>query len=123
MNRIRIELPYPDQVHSHNKGHWANKTGSIKGMRHAAKLVALDAINRGAKPIVGKHKISYLFAVKDNRRRDRANMVQQCKPYIDGIVESYLIEGDHWQISEIGSVEVRIDKAGAAVIIQIEAGK
>jgi hypothetical protein len=123
MNRIGIKLPYPDQVHSHNKGHWANKTGSTKGMRHAAKLVALDAMNRGARPILGKHKISYLFSVKDNRRRDRANMVQQCKPYIDGIVDSGLIEGDHWQISELGLVEVQIDKAGAAVIIQIEVTK
>jgi hypothetical protein len=47
-------------------------------------------------------------------------MVQQCKAYIDGIVESGLIDGDHWQVSELGAVEVRIDKAGAAVIIQIE---
>jgi hypothetical protein len=117
---ICIELPYPDKVHSHNKGQWATKTRGVKEMRHAAKLVALDAINRGAKPIVGKHKISYLFSVKDNRRRDRANMVQQCKAYVDGIVESGLIEGDHWQVSELGAVEVRIDKTGAAVIIQIE---
>jgi len=117
---ICIELPYPDKVHSHNKGHWATKTRSVKEMRQAAKLVALDAMNRGAKPIVGKHKISYLFFVKDNRRRDRANMVQQCKAYIDGIVESGLIEGDHWQVSELGAVEVRIDKTAAAVVIQIE---
>jgi hypothetical protein len=117
---ICIKLPYPDKVHSHNKGHWSAKTNAVKTMRHAAKLVALDAINRGAKPIAGKHKISYLFFVKDNRRRDRANMVQQCKAYIDGIVESGLIEGDHWQVSELGAVEVRIDKAGAAVIIRIE---
>jgi hypothetical protein len=34
-----------------------------------------------------------------------------------------LIEGDHWQVSELGAVEVRIDKAGAAVIIQIEVAK
>jgi hypothetical protein len=117
---ISIELPYPDKVHSHNKGYWSAKTNAVKAMRQAAKLVALDAMNRGAKPIVGKHKINYLFSVKDNRRRDRANMVQQCKAYIDGIVESGLIEGDHWQISELGAVEVRIDKAGAAVVIQIE---
>ena len=117
---ICIKLPYPDKVHSHNKGHWATKTRGVKEMRHAAKLVALDAMNRGARPIVGRHKISYLFFVKDNRRRDRANMVQQCKAYIDGIVESGLIEGDHWQVSELGTVEVRIDKAGAAVTIQIE---
>jgi hypothetical protein len=120
---ICIQLPYPDKVHSHNKGHWSAKTNAVKTMRHAAKLVALDAMNRGAKSIVGKHRISYLFSVKDNRRRDRANMVQQCKAYIDGIVESGLIEGDHWQISELGAVEVRIDKAWAAVVIQIEAGK
>jgi hypothetical protein len=77
---ICIQLPYPDKVHSHNKGHWSAKTSAVKAMRHSAKLVALDAMNRGAKPIVGKHKISYLFSVKDDRRRDRANMVQQCKP-------------------------------------------
>ena len=117
---ICIQLPYPDKVHSHNKGHWSTKTRGVKEMRQTAKLVALEAMNRGAKPIVGKHKISYLFSVKDNRRRDRANMVQQCKAYLDGIVESGLIEGDHWQISELGAVDVRIDKAGAAVVIQIE---
>jgi hypothetical protein len=117
---VNIELPYPDEVHSHNKGHWATKTRGVKEMRQTAKLVAIDAMNRGVKPIAGRHKINYFFSVKDNRRRDRANMLQQCKAYIDGIVESGLIEGDHWQISELGSVEVRIDKAGAAVIIQIE---
>jgi hypothetical protein len=117
---ICIELPYPNKVHSHNKGHWSAKTSAVKTMRHTAKLVAIDVMNRGAKPIVGRHKISYLFFVENNIRRDRANMVQQCKAYIDGIVESGLIEGDHWQVSELGAVEVRIDKSAAAVIIQIE---
>ena len=124
MNQVvNIELSYPDKVHSHNKGHWATKTRGVKEMRQTAKLVAVDAMNRGVKPIVGRHKINYFFSVKNNLRRDRVNMVQQCKAYIDGIVESGLIEGDHWQVSELGIVWVQIDKTRPSVIIQIEAGK
>jgi hypothetical protein len=32
------------------------------------------------------------------------NWAQSCKPYIDGIVDAGLIEGDNWQISGIGTI-------------------
>jgi hypothetical protein len=117
---IIIELPYPSKINSHNKGHWATKSSAIAKMRHQAKLAAIDAMNRSGKRFVGSHQISYWFSVKDNRRRDRANMIQQCKPYIDGIVDAGLIAGDHWQISFIGSVNVVIDPESYGVKIVIE---
>jgi hypothetical protein len=120
---ITIELPYPSKVNSHNKGHWATKSSAIAKMRHQAKLAAIDAMNRSGKRFVGSHQISYWFSVKDNRRRDRANMIQQCKSYIDGIVDAGLIAGDHWQISSIGSVNVVIDPPGYGVKIVIEEQK
>jgi len=120
---IIIELPYPSKVNSHNKGHWAAKSSAIAKMRHQAKLAAIDAMNRSGKRFVGSHQISYWFTVKDNRRRDLANMIQQCKPYIDGIVDSGLIAGDHWQISSIGAVSVWIDPPGYGVKIVIEEKK
>jgi len=120
---IIIELPYPDKVNSHNKGHWATKSSAVAKMRHQAKLAAIDAMNRSGERFVGSHQISYCFSVKDNRRRDLANMIQQCKPYIDGIVDSGLIAGDHWQISFIGAVSVLIDPPGYGVKIVIEEQK
>lgn len=117
---ITIDLPYPSKINGHNNGHWRAKSETIRKMRDTARLACLDQINRGAVPIKGLHKISYRFFVRDKRRRDRANMVQQCKPYIDGIVDAGLIDGDHWQVSEIGSVEVYVDSAFPRVVITIE---
>ena len=71
-----------------------------------AKMICLDLLARGGKRIPGPHVINYTFFVEDMRQRDRANMIQQCKALIDGVVDSGVIEGDHWEISWIGAVEV-----------------
>ena len=107
---LMLCLPFPNNIHAHNQGNWRDKRGATKNNRSIAKIVALNAIAARVSKIFGKHEIGYRFFVPDNRRRDAANMVQQCKPYIDGLVDSKIIDGDHWQISKIWFVEVEISK-------------
>ncbi|MEZ6097278.1 MAG: hypothetical protein R3C03_24145 [Pirellulaceae bacterium] len=55
-------------------------------------------------------QIQFRFFVPDNRPRDTCNLIQQEKPTIDGIVDSGLIPGDHWQVAKILEPIVEIDR-------------
>jgi hypothetical protein len=116
---VRLELPYPKGITAHNKGRWSDKSKEVANLRLIAKCITLDAIARGQEPVKGPHVINYYFQVPDNRQRDRANMIQQCKALIDGIVDAGGIEGDHWQISWIGAVIVQVTPKKAGVVLQI----
>jgi hypothetical protein len=48
------------------------------------------------------------FLVPDRKRRDRANLIQSCKPIIDGICDAGIVEGDHWEVMSIGEVTVNV---------------
>ena len=105
---ITITCPIDKRLHSHNKGHWREKASVVKQARQLARLLALEASNR---KIAGKAIVEYLFFVPDRRRRDASNMVQAVKPIIDGVVDSGLISGDHWEVLAIGKVDVVLGKA------------
>lgn len=47
-------------------------------------------------------------------------MIQQCKPYIDGIVDSGLIAGDHWEVLRIVHVGVWMDKENPGVSLELD---
>lgn len=113
---ISIDLPTPSG-HAHNKGHWRTKIGPIKAMRELACLLAKQAIAEHGKPKADFVEVSYFFRAPDRRRRDAANLVQQCKPYIDGIVDSGLISGDHSEVLRIERVGVMIDKDNPGVTL------
>ena len=115
---IKIVLPYNAKNHSHNKGHWRAKSAMVRAMR---ELAGWQAFTSGYEPIKGVHKISYRFYFPDNRKRDLINWAQSCKPYIDGIVDAGIIEGDHWQISGIGTITASVDKVDPRIEITIEA--
>jgi hypothetical protein len=115
--RIKIALPFPLATHSHNKGHWRAKAGPIKAMREHACLLGRQAVAEHGK-IVGPFEMSYTIHVPDMRRRDTVNMLQQCKPYLDGIVDSDLIEGDHWAVCQLSEVNVFHDKGISHVVLE-----
>lgn len=87
------------------------KSPQIKVMRQLAMLKAREHQNR----LIGLHNVTYRFFVADNRRRDEVNMMQQCKPYIDGVVDAMIIEDDRWQLHRICLVSVEIDKENPRV--------
>ena len=102
-----------------NESKWQGKIRPIADLKLIAKMITLDQMARGQTPIKGPHVINYLFFVPNYLRRDRANMVHLCKAYVDGLVDAGAIEGDHWQISWIGTVEVEIRKGNPGVRLEI----
>lgn len=116
---MEVDLPWPKGITAHNNGDWRSKAGVVADLRLIAKMITLDAIARGQEPVRGEHVINYRFFVEDRRQRDRANMVQCCKAFVDGIRDAGAIDGDHWEISWIGSVEVEIRKKNPGVKIEI----
>lgn len=110
--QVKIVLPWiSSKLHAHAKGHWRQKADATASARKDAHLTALDMLNRKqAEKIKGRSVIEYYFFVPDLIRRDAANMVQGCKPYVDGIVDAGLIEGDHWAKLVHGGVAVELDR-------------
>ena len=88
MNRITITLPWPSSsLHAHAKGHWRWKAKATKTHRKAALLASLAAgVQRIKQMRIAI--VDYHFYMPDKRNRDAANLIQSCKPYIDGIADS-----------------------------------
>lgn len=78
-----IELPFPpSSLSGHNKGHWRSKSSIVAKHREWAKLVTLAA---GIKvPATGDIRLLVTFYPPD-RRGDRINYPNRCKPLFDGI--------------------------------------
>ena len=108
-----ITMPIDSRLHAHAKGHWRTKSKPTRQARQEACFLALQT---HAKPLSGRVVVDYHFSVPDRRRRDLANMVQSCKPIIDGVVDSGLIPGDHWESLGIGEVSVVVDKANGVTV-------
>lgn len=83
-------------------------------------MMCIDALNRKqAEKLVGSVQIAYLFYVPDLRKRDEANLIQSCKPYIDGIVDSGICEGDDWKRMSIMGVATMLDRKNPRVELHI----
>ena len=111
-----IELPLPPkELHAHAKGHWRTKTAATKRCRELARVVAMDC------RLEKKYNalMHYRFYFPDRRRRDLANAVHSCKPYIDGIVDAGVIEDDDWTHLSIGSVRGYVDRENPRVEIEL----
>jgi hypothetical protein len=110
---MRIELPFPSsKLHAHAKGHWRSKAEATKTAREIAKLASIKAAK-----LSGPVQILYEFYVPDLRQRDEANLIQACKPYIDGIVDAGVCEGDDWQRMSITGVSTVLDRDNPRVVL------
>ena len=116
---ITLEFPIPDMQKSsiHGNGNRFAKAKTIKQLRGGATWTVLNKYN-GVR-LGNRCLISYRFYVPDKRRRDEANMIQACKPFIDGIVDAKLISGDHWEVLSIIGVETKVDRERPRVEIVI----
>ena len=109
MTSVTITLDLPDsRLHAHAKGGWRAKRPAVKSARGLAHMIAIR--DRGAFRRPDRATIHYAFFVPDNRQRDEANLIQMCKPYVDGLCDAGLIVGDHWQVLSTGGVSVEIDR-------------
>jgi hypothetical protein len=117
VNTITITLPpAAASLHAHAKGHWRVKANATKQLRTLAAFLA----KASRKKLTGRVQVHYRFFVPDRRRRDEANLIQSCKPAIDGVVDAGAIEGDHWEKLTTGSVGVVVDKTSPRVELVFE---
>lgn len=80
-----IELPFPPATLSgHNNGNPYRKAGIISKHRDWARAATLAA--KQAIPAEGDIQLHIHFVPPD-RRGDRTNYWNRCKPYIDGIAD------------------------------------
>jgi hypothetical protein len=80
-----IVLPFPPaSLSGHNKGHWRGKSPVVAKLRQTAHDATWDA-----KPVIperGDVRLHIRFVPPD-RRGDRVNYWNRCKPLIDGIAD------------------------------------
>lgn len=108
-----IVLPFPSSALSgHAKGHWHSKSGPTAKHRQWAFDATLAA--KPGVPAQGDVRLHIHFVPPD-RRGDRVNFWNRCKPYIDGIAEALSINDARFLPSmsfaepeKPGRVEVRI---------------
>lgn len=117
LESVTIRLPWPSKkLHAHNEGHWRSKTSAVKASRLTAKICAIGAQRHlSDRARWEKATIEYRFYVPNMLRRDEANMIQSCKPAVDGVVDSELIIGDHWTALKTGKVIVELDRENPRV--------
>lgn len=107
-------------MHAHTSGNRFTKSKATKEARRHSRLICIDMQNKSeVQKLTGRVLIIYDFFCPDNRRRDAANMVQSCKAYIDGVVDSLLVEGDHWQVMTIYGINCQIDRKNPRVELRI----
>ena len=64
----------------------------------------------------GRVVVSYMFYVKDNRRRDIDNMIASIN---DAIVKAGILEDDSWQLLKIGEADATLDKDNPRAVLTI----
>lgn len=110
---ILIELPFPPaSLSGHNKGHWHAKSGIVAKHREWARLATLAA--GAAVPGEGDIRVAVTF-YPPNRRGDRVNYPNRCKPFFDGIADALKVNDSRFlpafyfgEPEKIGRVVVEI---------------
>ncbi len=86
---------------SQNSGSPIWKAGAIKRLRAFAWRAARAELAGRTKNVT---RVAYAFWVPDNRKRDEVNMLQNCKPIIDGAIDAGLAQDDSWQVLRMAEV-------------------
>lgn len=109
-----IELPFPpSSLSGHNTGHWRAKSGIVAKHREWARLATLAA--KVAVPETGDIKLIVAFYPPD-RRGDRINFPNRCKPIFDGIADALGVNDSRFVPSYQFGEPVR----GGRVVVNIE---
>lgn len=84
---MTIDLPFPpSSLSGHAKGHWRSKAAVTAKHRAWAKAATL-ATGLREYPLTGDIRVIVTF-YPPNRRGDRVNFANRCKPYFDGIADA-----------------------------------
>lgn len=116
-----MEYPSSDLMtalgpHTTGKSNY-KKAKATKQMRALALAAAIPAV-RGER--WERAVIMYKFYKKDRGTLDESNMIQRCKPMVDGIVDSGLIKDDCNKYLSIGPVYSGVDKENPRIEIILQ---
>ena len=116
---ITLTFPFPDMSRAsiHGNGSRQAKAKQIKEVRAIARHASLDQGDGFVRLEVAN--IRYWIFMPNKIKRDAANMVQACKPIIDGIVDAKILAGDSWDVLKIAGVHVEVDRVNPRVEIQL----
>lgn len=127
MKNYRFEVPgLPSRELSPNaRVHWAVRSRAAGDYKGLVYFHALNQLNlEDATRLAGKERIALkralldlTFVFKENRRRDRDNLIAMFKAGLDAIRQLGLIEDDSSEHLLIGSVSVEVDAARAPLTI------
>lgn len=120
MPSITITLDLPDgRMSGHANGSWRGKAALTKAQRFAACVMA-TATGKVPKTPWAKAVVSIRFFLGSRKRRDVLNLVNGCKPLLDGIVDAGIISDDSWEVLSVGSITCQLDKSNPRAEIVLE---
>lgn len=110
----------PSELSPNARCYWAVKYCASQEFHKAVYYSCLDAINRA--PFVPllplkRAKLNLTFVFRQERRRDKDNLVAMFKPGLDALVKVGLLTDDDSEHLTIGEVKVEVDKERAPLII------
>ena len=70
---------------------------------------------RGVAPMTGA-TLGIDIYFPNRIHRDVLNLVQSCKPYLDGVVDAGVLPDDSWQYLEVGHIRAHLDKTNPRVV-------
>jgi crossover junction endodeoxyribonuclease RusA len=94
MNKLTIELPYPDRRLSPNAHcHWRIKDAVGKVAKYEARSCCSDQLQFAELPLGNKPlRMTLTFYPPNRRKRDRDNAIASMKYYIDGVFQFLCID-------------------------------
>jgi len=119
-----IRLPWPDRrLHAQTRGSRWKKISATTAAREAAFMLGQAEKQKATVRLpIEVCEVSYLFVMPSKTRRDVANLIQSCKPFIDGLVDAGIVSGDDWTKMRIAGADAIVAKSrhSAGVVIKFE---
>lgn len=111
-----IRLPHPPKAcHPNTRSHFMAKASAVKKYRTAACLVAMEA-QGAARPVRMKRaRVTVVAKYRDERARDKDNILASLKSAFDGLADAGLVEND--RDFTFDPVVPRKDKADVGITI------
>ena len=90
---------------------------AVKQWQLGAMMEAMVAKNKYRPNYTDKVYVTYMFYVKDNRRRDIDNMIASCD---DRVVKSGIIKDDSWKYLAILGADAEVDSSNPRAVIVLD---